>query len=146
MAEGAVGAGSAGRVITLDTSGLFALLNREDPDHVRVAAALETDRGPYLVPAAILAEIAYLVEQRLGAEVLDAFLADLATRAFSLECGDEDVPRVRALIRRYADLPLGFADAAVVACAERSGGAVLTLDVRDFGVVAGEGRITVVPG
>lgn len=98
------------------------------------------------MPAAILAEIAHLVEHRLGAQVLDAFLADLDARAFSLECGEEDLPRVRELVRRYADLPLGFADAAVVACAERSGGAVLTLDVRDLGVVAREGKITVVPG
>jgi predicted nucleic acid-binding protein len=59
--------------------------------------------------------------------------------------GLEDVPRVRALIARYAELPLGFADASVVACAERSGGRVLTLDVRDFGVVAREGTILVLP-
>jgi hypothetical protein len=39
---------------------------------------------------------------------------------------------------------LGAADAAVVACAERNGGRVLTVD-RDFGVVAGEGTITVLP-
>lgn len=132
-------------MITLDTSGLFALLNREDPDHARVVEAIGSDRGPYLVPAAILAEIAYLVEHRLGTGVLEAFLADLVSRSFSLECGEEDLPRARELVLRYADLPLGFADAAVIACAERSGGTVLTLDVRDFGVVAGEGTITVVP-
>jgi hypothetical protein len=36
-------------------------------------------------------------------------------------------------------------DAAVIACAERSGGRVLTFDLRDFGVVAAEGTITVLP-
>ena len=145
MAGGALGGRSGDRVITLDTSGLFALLNRADPDHSRVVEALESDRGPYLVPAAILAEIAYLIEHRLGTQVLEVFLADVVSHAFALECGEEDLPRARDLILRYADLPLGFADAAVVACAERSGGAVLTLDVRDFGVVAREGTITVLP-
>jgi predicted nucleic acid-binding protein len=49
------------------------------------------------------------------------------------------------LIHRYAHLPLGFADAAVIACAERHEGRVLGLDLRDFGVVAREGRITLAP-
>jgi len=56
----------------------------------------------------------------------------------------EDV--ARNLARRYADLPLGYADAAVIACAERSRGLVLTLDMRDFGVVAREGTIQILPG
>jgi predicted nucleic acid-binding protein len=40
---------------------------------------------------------------------------------------------------------LGFSDAAVIACAERHGGQVLTLDHRHFGVVAQEGTIQVRP-
>jgi len=34
-------------------------------------------------------------------------------------------------VDEYVDLPLGFPDAAVIACAERSGGRVLTLDLRN---------------
>jgi uncharacterized protein len=63
----------------------------------------------------------------------------------TLDCGEQDVPRIRTLVRRYADLPLGFADAAVIACAERYGGRVLTLDLRHFGVVAREGNLTLLP-
>ncbi len=55
------------------------------------------------------------------------------------------MPRIRALARRYADLPLGFADAAMIACAKRHGGRVLTLDLRHFGVVAREGGLIVLP-
>ena len=137
-------------MITLDTSGLFALLNRRDPDHEPVKAALLEDAGPYLVPAGILAEIAYLIERRLGIEVLEVFISDLEAGGFALDCGEEDLTRVRELVRRYADLPLGFADASVVACAERARGRegtgkVLTLDRRHFGVVAREGNITPLP-
>lgn len=121
------------------------MLNRRDPDHERARDALFEDAGPYLVPAGILAEVAYLVERRLGLEVLERFVLDLESGALGMECGEEDLPRIRELARRYADLPLGFADASVVSCAERSGGAVLTLDRRDFGVVAAEGRITLLP-
>jgi predicted nucleic acid-binding protein len=133
-------------MITLDTSGIFALLNRRDPDHRRARAALTADGGPYLVPAGILAEVTYMIERTLHAEVLDAFLEDLQTGGFTLECGADDLGRVRALVRQYADLPLGFADAAVVGCAERHGGRVLTFDWRHFGVIASAGLVTVVPG
>jgi len=93
----------------------------------------------------MLGEIGYLVERRLGTRVLDLLLSDLESGALTLDCGDRDFPRIRELVQRYADLRLGFADAAVVACAERMGGRVLTLDRRDFDVVAGEGRISVLP-
>ena len=132
-------------MITLDTSAVFAMVNRDEPHHRRVTTALLQDTGPYLVPAEILSEIAYLIEGRLGLRVLDGFLSDCETGAYTLDCGEQDLPRIRALIQRYADLPLGFADAAVVVCAERHGGRVLTLDLRHFGVVAREGRLTVLP-
>jgi predicted nucleic acid-binding protein len=38
-------------------------------------------------------------------------------------------------VGHHVDLPLGFADAAVIACAESKGGRVLTLDRRHFDVV-----------
>jgi uncharacterized protein len=133
-------------VITLDSSALYALLNRRDHGHGVVLEALDRERGPRIVPTGILAEVAYLVETGLGAQVMDGFLADLEVGAFTLDCGERDLGRIRALANRYADLPLGYADAAVVACAERNGGQVLTLDRRDFGVVAREGTINVLPG
>ena len=132
-------------MITLDTSAVFALANRKDPDHKRVRRVFEADGGPYLVPAGALAEMTFLIEDRLGWQALDAFLSNLADRALSLECGEEDLPRVRELASRYHDLPLGAADASVIACAERNGGRVLTLDRRDFDVVGREGKLVVAP-
>lgn len=76
--------------------------------------------------------------------MLDLFLANLEARAFVLDCGADDLPRIREeVIRRYTDLPLGFADASVIACAERHGGHVLSLDLSHFGIVAREGKIRV---
>ena len=131
-------------MLTLDTSGLVSLLNKRDPDHERAKEALGQAGGPYLVPAAILAEIGYLLERRMPG-VVDQWLADLEAGRFVIECGDADIKRIRQLVGRYADLPLGFADAAVIACGERNGGLVLTFDVRDFGVVAREGTIKPLP-
>ncbi len=132
-------------MITLDTSGILALVNRSDTDHARTVAAFEQDRPPYLVPCEILAEVAYLLERRHGSEVLDAFLVQLESGALSVHHDGDRLGRIRELAGRYSDLPLGFSDAAVVACAEDHGGRVLTLDVRDFGVVAREGGLELLP-
>jgi predicted nucleic acid-binding protein len=132
-------------LIALDTSAILSLLDRREPEHERTLQAFEADSGPYLVPAGILGEVGYLLERWLGLEVLDAFLADLESGALTLDCGEDDFPRIRELVGRYGDLPLGFADAAVIACAERNGGRVLTLDRRDFEVVAREGTLAVLP-
>jgi uncharacterized protein len=123
-------------MITLDTSAIVALIDRRDRDHALVTEALRAQRPPFLVPAAVLGEVGYFIETRLGQRVLASFLDDLREGSFSLDCGQEDLGRVRDLADRYADLPLGLVDAAVIACAERNGGRTLTLDQRDFGIVA----------
>jgi uncharacterized protein len=132
-------------LIAIDTSGIVAVVNGDDPDHSRTVGALLSDPGPYLIPVSILSEIAYLLEQEILPSAFDRFLLELETRVFTLHFALDDLPRIRHLIGRYSDLPLGFADAAVVACAERHGGRVLTLDRRHFGVVEGEGRISLLP-
>ena len=98
-----------------------------------------------MVPAGSLCEIGHLIRRRNDPATLDGVIADIQDGAFVLDCGDEDLGRIRELLARYADLRLGFTDAAVIACAERNRGKVLTFDRRDFGVVAREGRITIVP-
>lgn len=131
-------------MITLDTSGVISLVNARDHEHQFAKAALENAGRPYLLPIGILAEITYLLEARMP-NVLDTFLGDVEAGSYTQDCGEERVPRVRELMRRYQDLPLGFADATVIACAEQNGGLVLTLDQRDFGVVAREGKIRIAP-
>lgn len=51
-------------MITLDTSGLLAVLHRRDPDHVACRRVIEDDGGPFIVPAAILGEVGWFLEQR----------------------------------------------------------------------------------
>jgi len=132
-------------MITLDTSAIIALLDRADRDHAAVTGILRQETPPYLLPSAVLGEVGYFVETRLGQAVLETFLEDIREGSFSLHCGDADMARIRELVGRYADLPLGLVDAAVIACAERNGYRTLTLDQGDFGVVAREVPIAVLP-
>ena len=86
-----------------------------------------------------------MIGDRAGQDVLRRFLGGFEDGTTLLDCGDSDIPRIRELMARYADIELGFADACVIACAERNGGGVLTFDRRDFEVVAREVPITLVP-
>lgn len=133
-------------MITLDTAGLLAALNADDPDHARAKEALARERGPLVIPVGILAELCYMIEAALGVQLLRDFVAELAAGFYELDCGEGDMQRIGELLTRYADLELGFADSCVIACAERRGSRVLTFDLRDFGPVAREGLISIVPG
>lgn len=133
-------------MITLDTSGLIAYMGTKDRYHDACIAVMDSDGGPFIIPPAVLSEMLFMIERDFSQEVEQAFLDDLREGAYTLEWESRDIERIQQLTRRYGDLPLGFADAAVVACAERNGGRVLTTDWRHFPVVArGEKTITVLP-
>ncbi len=128
-------------MIVLDSSAVLAALDYTDPIHDRVLDVLSEARGPLILPMALLSELTYMIERNFGEQILDEFLVSVSNGDFLLDCGEQDIDRTIELIRRYRDFPLGFADAAVVACAERNGGLVATLDFRHFGPIAREGTI-----
>lgn len=85
----------------------------------------------------MVAEVAYLLETRLGAEAEVRFLGDLAAGNLipePVQAGDWI--RIAELVADYRDLPLGTVDASVVAAAERLRVVQLaTLDRKHFTVV-----------
>jgi predicted nucleic acid-binding protein len=90
-----------------------------------------------IVPTLVIAEVAYLLETRLGAQAEIRFLGDLASGNLIAEpVAASDWLRIAALVSVYRDLPLGSVDASVVAAGERLGiSQVATLDRRHFTVV-----------
>src|SRR4051812_20621015 len=131
-------------MIVLDTSGVIALFWTGDRYHRQALAAIKQLRGPLILPAGVLSETAYMLDRLGGTRLIDLWLAALEDGSLGYDSGTADFARIRILVDRYTSLPLGFADASVVACAERSGGIVLTFDNRHFDVVAAEGTIKVV--
>lgn len=128
-------------MITVDTSAMLAALDRTDPDHDRVMGMIYGTAGPYILPTAVLSELTFMIERDFGGKELVQFLMAVAEGQFFLDCGEHDFHRIIELVQQYKDFPLGFADAAVVACGERNGGLIATLDFRHFGPIAGEGTI-----
>lgn len=85
----------------------------------------------------VITEVAYLLGTRLGADAEVRFLGDLAAGNLIPEpVAAGDWLRIAELVARYRDLPLGTADASVVAAAERLGATqIATFDRRHFNVV-----------
>jgi uncharacterized protein len=132
-------------VITLDTSGIVALFVRKNERYREAVRALEAARMPTVVPVGILAEVDEVLGRRLAPAASLAFLEALQTGETLLDHGDLDLPRITTLMTHYAALPLGFADAAVVACAERNGGIVLTFDRDGLQGISRDLPITLIP-
>lgn len=117
-------------MITLDTSGLLALFDRKDPFHAACLATFRADSGPAIISAAILSEVGwFLADRRRFSSVLEvSFLGDLVAGAYEVDWNTADLERIAILVDRYNDLPLGIADASVIARAERHGGLLLSTD------------------
>jgi uncharacterized protein len=119
----------------VDSGPLYATLDRDDDDHAASVQAMDREGLRLIIPILVVAEVSYLASTRLGADVEARFIAGLAEL-------DVDAPpptewaRMAELIERYADFPLGAADASVVALAERvQTPYVITLDRRHFHAV-----------
>lgn len=124
---------------------LLTLFDRRSPRHEELSNFIRTERQSRLIPVGILSEIGYFIEDRITPHYISIFLKDIENGAYTLDCGESDLPRIQELVLRYQDMPLGYADAAVIACAERHGGQVATLDYRHFNAIAHEGTIQIVP-
>ena len=138
---------TAAAELLLDTGPLVALLHRGDRDHAHCAAAFEAFRGTLLTTEPVLTECMHLLGRLTGGPA--------ACLAFFERGGAVLVPQTRdslsrcgELMERYANVPMDFADATLVALAEETGvRRVFTLDRRGFGVfrASARGRFEIVP-
>jgi predicted nucleic acid-binding protein len=123
--------------VVVDASVLFANADRSDADHDVCRDLLRAVPGPIFVPTLILGETAYLLGKRRGPQAEILFLRSLSQGELIVEHPIQpDLARMAELVWRYKDLPLGTADASIVALAERLDvTTIATLDRRDFSVV-----------
>ena len=134
-------------MIVVDTGAMLGLLDASEENHSVIKALYRKHPDAWILPWAILPEVDYLVAAHLGAKAQEAFLADLADGAFSVEWGrDEDLTVARRICTRYRSLRLGLVDAAVIATAERlKADAIATLDLRHFAAVSIKGNPRLFP-
>ncbi len=120
--------------LILDTGPLYSSLDRDEADHRRCRVLIESASELLVVPAPVLSELDYLVRKQLGPGPMMTVLRNIESEAVVIEDVQiDDYPRIRELVDRYADLGVGFGDAAVLAIVERLGEPKLaTLDHRHF--------------
>jgi predicted nucleic acid-binding protein len=124
-------------VLIVDTGPLVATADRADKDRLPCRALLESDVGPLMTTAMVIAEAAYLIDRQLGPSAeAGLYTAITAGQLEVADLGREDWARIGDLVTTYADLRLGGTDASVIALAERYGATrIATLNHRHFHVV-----------
>ena len=118
--------------LLLDTGAFVALIDRSETRHSECLAVLESWEGPILTTEAVLTETFYLVGPTWPSQknCVEFFLRG----AFVLiPSSQASLRQVAALMEKYQDLPMDFADATLVALAEESQiDQIFTLDRRGF--------------
>lgn len=119
--------------VLLDTGPIVASLDADDPQHGMVSHGFSSLTGLLVTTGAVVTEAMFFVQnlangparliewlRRIRAEVVDCF-------------EPERLQSAAHLMARYADAPMDYADATLVACAdELNCGDILTLDIRGF--------------
>ncbi len=117
----------------IDTGPLVSYLDSGEVEHDRVGEALDSYAGVLATTAAVVTEAMHFLRRaRNGAPALSEFISQSGMRIFGL-CEPSDIRDAVALMQRYADTPMDFADATLVLLAEElATSEILTLDRRGF--------------
>ena len=132
--------------ILIDTGPMLAMINRRDNWHRRCADLASRLPLPFLTSEAVLTELFYLARNdRVANQAAWNFVNSGAVTVGAI--GDRDLSELESLMKRYADVPMDFADATLVYLAQRERlNTVFTID-SDFLVyrIAGRQRFRVLP-
>jgi predicted nucleic acid-binding protein len=128
-------------LILVDTSAVLQLVSSSGLRHEDVHRVVDELAGPFLLSPFVLAELDYMLGKRHGQASQLALLGEVVEGAYELaEFSRSDVERAATVMRRYADLRVGLADASIVVLAERHGSTdVLTFDRHHFRAMRGPG-------
>jgi predicted nucleic acid-binding protein len=131
----------------IDTGAILALLNRSDRWHKACAEAFRQLRLPLLTSEAVLTELFHLLgDGRAEMEAAWSLVQSGALVLATIE--DSELRHIHALMSRYWDRPMDFADATLVYLAKRESlSTILTVDHADFDTyrIAGKRRFRVMP-
>jgi predicted nucleic acid-binding protein len=122
-------------LVIVDTNALVSRADAREPFYREFSQIFGDQQYRFAVPALCVGEATYLVERKFGPLVEAQFIESLAEFEV-IAPGAHDWLRIAALVRQYADFPLGATDASVIVLAERlDTEVILTLDRRHFGAV-----------
>lgn len=134
-------------MILVDAGPLVALLHADDRHHQLCKETFRSLAEPLGSVWPVITEAMYLLGfSWRGQDALWELLKRGVLTLLHLD--SDDLPRMRALMEKYRDLPMDLADAALVRVAEREKiSRVFTLDRRDFSLYRPErlGSFVILP-
>ncbi len=121
-------------MILVDTGAWLALADKGAAYHARCVAFFRSNRESLMTTYPVLVECVHLIFRRIGVAKTLAWMETLAAQGVGVfAMGADHLPRLSALMRQYADLPMDLADASLVLMAEEIGeGRIVSTDERDF--------------
>ena len=132
------------RKVLADSGYLVALGIQRDPRHQAAKAFLAAYKGEIIVPSPVVVESCYFLSTAAKIRLLD-WLARGGGKV--VELPSDAYAGIGAIIARYAGLEPDFVDGAIVWLADQIDcRAILTVDIRDFGIyrLKGAKRFSVV--
>ena len=123
-------------MIVLDSSVIYALLDRRDRRHGDAVAWYGSIDEDLATTPMVLAEVDHLARTRSGSRATSAFRHDVKAGAYHVEWWPEAGAESAVLAEQYADLDLGMTDASLIALAARFETTdIATFDERHFRAV-----------
>ncbi len=103
-----------------DTGPFVALQDRDDPSHSRCVAAFSRVSAPLLTTLPVLTESMYMLGKRAGWSAQKRLWQMINSGRVQVAAIEgETLARMFVLVERYADVPMDFADASLLAAAEQ---------------------------
>ena len=117
--------------VLLDTSVVVAIFNLSELRHSECVALIDDLNSPLVTCEAVIAEACHLLRNVHGAP--EAILQNVEQGSFQIPFDlANSAGEVRAIMRKYRDIPADFADACLIHLADTLGvGEILTFDT-DF--------------
>jgi uncharacterized protein len=124
--------------VLVDAGPLIALFDRNDRHHARSVKFIAGCRSHLITNLPVLTEATFLLQFSVEAQ-RDLLL--WAHRSLEVDQGTAaDLPRIAALLKKYRDMPADFADASLVALAERQNLSHVASVDRDFAIYRALGK------
>ena len=121
-------------IAILDTGPWVALIDRSESKHIECVQWLKSSTGRLYSTEAVLTEVLYLLNFSITAQCA-ALDFVLKTVVEIVPPSIESLKKAKNLMKKYADLPMDYADASIVCLAAETGiQNVVTFDKKDFAI------------
>ena len=125
--------------ILIDSGPFIALFDADDNYHRKIKDFLVGHQYCYISTLAVLTEVSHMLDFSAKAQQ-DFYEWVMCKGVIISDINQNDMPRLIDLTKKYADLPMDFADATLVITAEKTGiREIISLD-SDFDIYRLPGR------